>query len=419
MKKIFLFSLGKLYRIFDVVNQAFFPVMPPIIYENNLDKSSPLQAENLLNSSSKALRKNLTYYLDKRFRESLIETLSAWVDGSTDFLLAKNKIHQAIQQRPKWLGLLIPSDCFTQLLGAFGFFTFMDPKVTVFLGRRRIPVRGKITRISRTLGNSTRGKGKIWRDFRATFDYSETPFSPETIQLFRSLKSNKKNFFSQTTTGRSLIIGPSEIKEFPPPYEFEICLILVTPSSDLKTLRQQTILFNGSWVINSAFAALLCDPGSNSELKVLAQKAEVIYCNHNWTSRIQSIVQVPVLSYNSNFMDLWMAGAPNLLHRALGLTLSKGLSATVVGANLYIADNIYQQTINEGGYIVAQPTRTLHEFFTCNSYSNHDPAINFITAKRLRLSDWIIGDEKVNNVLSWTLGEYLLALEKSIGMRRL
>lgn len=419
MKKIFLLSLGQVYRIFDLANKAFFPLLAPIIYENNLDKSSPRQVENLLNFSTKALRKNLTYSLDRRFRESLLGTLSAWVDGSIDFLLAKNQIHQAIQRRPKWLGLLIPSNCFTQILGAFGFFTFMDPKVPVFLGRRGIPVRGKVARISRTLSNSVRRKSKIWRDFKATFDYSETPFSPETVQLFRNLKGRKENSSRYITTGSSLIIGPSEIKELPSPYGFDACLILVTPSSNTKTLLQRTIFFKGSWVINSAFAALLCDPRSNSELKVLAQKAQVIYCNHNWTSRVQSIVQVPVLSYNSNFMDLWMTGSPNLLHRAIGLTISKGLSATVVGANLYIADSIYQQTVNEGGYIVAQPTRTLHEFFTCNSYSNHDPTMNFITAKRLQLSNLIIGDEKVKNVLSWSLGGYLLALEKSIGMRRL
>ena len=419
MKKTLLFSLRHVYRILDAAYKAFFPVLAPLNYENDSDKSSPSQVENLLNSTSIALRKNLSYSIDRRFRESLLQTLGDWVNGSIDFLLAKNQILEAVHRRPKWLGVLIPSDCFGQILGTFGFFTFIDPKLSVFLGRRRIPVRGKVARISRTLSNSVQGKSKIWRDFKATFDYSETPFLSQTIQLFRNSDDGKERYNTLVPAGKCLILGPSEIRELPPPHGFDACLILVTPSSSVKTLLQQTVYFKGGWVINSAFAALLCDSRSNTELKVLAQKARVIYCNHNWTSRIQSIIDVPVLSYNSYFMDLWMRGAPNLLHRALGLIVSNGLSATVLGANLYISDSIYQQTVTDQGYTVIQPNRTLHEFFTCNSYSNHDPAMNFITAKRLQLSNWIIGDEKVKNILSWSLGEYLLALEKSIGMRRL
>jgi hypothetical protein len=107
---------------------------------------------------------------------------------------------------------------------------------------------------------------------------------------------------------------------------------------------------------------LLCDPLSNYELKVAAQKAEMIYRNHNWISPVQSIVEVPVFSYNNNFMDLWLVGAPNLLHRALGITLNKGYSATVTGANLYIADSIYQQTIIKQDQSLVQPKRKLHQF---------------------------------------------------------
>jgi hypothetical protein len=118
-------------------------------------------------------------------------------------------------------------------------------------------------------------------------------------------------------------------------------------------------------------------------------------------------------------MDLWLVGAPNLLHRALGIALNKGHSATIVGANFYIADHIYQQTISQQGQSFNLPQRSLHEFFICSSYSQHSPVVNFITAKRLKLSGWVIGDEKINEILSWSLQKYLLALEKSIGERRL
>jgi len=37
----------------------------------------------------------------------------------------------------------------------------------------------------------------------------------------------------------------------------------------------------------------------------------------------------------------------------------------------------------------------------------------------MQLSGWVTGGEKIETVLSWSLSEYLLALEKSIGERRL
>jgi hypothetical protein len=419
MKKTLLLSLALIYRISDTTYKCFFPVLNPIIYESNISKLVPGQVENLMRLSIKALRGNLTYFLDKKFRESLIQILTDWSKENIDFVHAKKQITYAIEQRPKWLRFILPSHCFSQILGAFGFFTFMDPNFQTPFGWRRIPIRGKITLISTALRISLWDKKKIWKDFIITFNSSENPFDSKTVQFFRNLEINKDYFNVTTPVGRSLIIGPSEVKNLPSPNEFDFRLLLVTASSNIDTLKQRTSLLGAGWIINSEFAKLLCDPLSNPKLKVAAQKAQVIYCNHNWTNQVQSIVEVPVITYNSNFMDLWLAGSPNLLHRALGITMNKGHSATIVGANLYIADNIYQQTISQQGQSIVQPKRNLHEFFTCSSYSDHSPPINFIAAKRLKLSGWIMGDEKTNEVLSWSLHKYLLALEKSIGERRL
>jgi hypothetical protein len=390
-----------------------------MVYENSYAKVSPYQVMYLLKSSTKALRQNFTYPIDKVFRESLLRTLNEWAESSIDFSQTKTQILHAIEKRPRWLGILIPSDCFTQILGTFGFFSFMDPTLSPSLGRRRFPIQGKVARLSRTLSSSMPSRLKIWQDFTSTFNYSETPFDSTTIQLFCDLKNTKNNYSELLPAGKSLIVGPSEIKESLSPHNYDLCLILVTPSSNVNTILQQTKILKAGWVINSALASLLCEPETNSKLVEAAQKAKMIYCNHNWTNRVQSVVKIPVISYTSNFMDLWMTGAPNLLHRALGVSFTKGFSATVLGANMYIAENIYHQIVSYQGYDEVQPQRTLHEFFTCCSYANHNPALNFITAKRMQLSGWVTGGEKIKTVLSWSLSEYLLALEKSIGERRL
>ena len=419
MKKTLLSSLGLSYKLFDTTYKFFFPVLNPIIYKNELAKLAPEQVDNLIRLSIKALRGNLSYFLDKKFRELLIQTLIDWGEGDIDFVHAKNQIIRAIEQRPKWLRFLVPSYCFSQILGTFGFFTFMDPNFHASFGWKRIPIRGKVILMSSTLRMTFHDKKKIKQDLITTFNGSENPYDIRTVQFFRNLEREKELFNIVTPVGRSLIIGPSEIINLPSPNEFDFRLLLVTPSSDINTLTQRTSNLGAGWIINSGFAKLLCDPLSNSELKVAAQKAEMIYCNHNWISRVQSIVEVPVFSYNNNFMDLWLVGAPNLLHRALGITLNKGYSATVIGANLYIADSIYQQTIIKQDQSFVQPKRKLHQFFTCSGCSDHHPAINFIAAKRLQLSGWIVGDEKLNEVLSWSLQKYLIALEKSIGEKRL
>ena len=419
MKIFLLYSLGLIYRLSDTTYKFFFPVLNPIIYKSEFAKLTPEQVKNLIGLSIEALRGNLSYFLDKEFRESLIQILVDWGEDKIDFVEAKNQIMSAIEQRPKWLRFLLPSYCFSQILGTFGFFTFMDPKFHTSFGWKKIPIRGRVILMSSSLRMTFRDKKKIRQDLIATFNGFEIPYDIRTVQFFRNLDRGKEFVNMVTPVGRSLIIGPSEIKNFPSPNEFDFRLLLVTPSSNINALTQRTSNLEAGWIINSGFAKLLCDPLFNSQLKVAAQKAEMIYCNHNWISRVQSIVEVPVFCYNNNFMDSWLVGAPNLLHRALGITLNKGFSATVIGANLYIADSVYQQTIIKQNQSFIQPKRNRHQFFTCSGCSDHNPAINFIAAKRLQLSGWIDGDEKLNEVLSWSLQKYLIALEKSIGEKRL
>jgi hypothetical protein len=419
MKKMLLLSLTLIYRISDTTYKWVFPVLNPIIYESNLAKLDTKQVENLLKLSIKALRGNLSYFLDKKFRETLIQILIDWSEKNIDFYQAKNQITHAIEQRQKWLQILLPSNSISQILGTFGFFTFMDPHFHIPIGWRRIPIRGRVIIMNIYSKKYFWGRNKIGQDLKTTFNGSDDSFDSKTIDFLRNKQQYKKRFNVTTPVGRSLIIGPSEVNKLPSQDEFDFRLLLVTQSTNIAALAQRTNLLGVGWIINSEFAQLLCDPISNSELKAAAQKAEIIYCNHNWISRVQAIVKVPVVSYNSNFMDLWLVGAPNLLHRALGITLNKGHSATIVGANFYIADHIYQQTISQQGQFFNLPQRSLHEFYICSSYSQHNPVVNFITAKRLKLSGWVIGDEKINEILSWSLQKYLLALEKSIGERRL
>lgn len=391
-----------------------FPSVGQLQYRSDQDKSSFGAVEDLIQLATHALKGNLSYWLERGFRERLLSLLIGWSKGEMDFGDAKANISREIQKRGRFARAVVPFDEIQKLLSSFGFFSLWAVAGAQRQAKTHIPLSGKVKLVSRAVRSSSGEPVRLWRDLNATIRGVDFAYSQVAIEAFIADR-NRNDMPSRD----ALIVGPSEASALPRHQDFDERLLLVTPSSNIQTLEQRTQRLEASWIINSAFASKLCDPQSSSSLIPIANFATRIFCNETWIERIRDVVDVPVLSYSSSLMDQWAVGSPNLLHRALGLTLTMKMRATIVGANLYISDNVYQQTIETDGVTSVQPQRALHEFFTCASYADHGPQINFLAAKRLFEAGWIIGDERVCEILSLDIYSYLLALEESLGRRRL
>ncbi len=389
-----------------------FPVMGHVKYSNAFEKESPAMVEELLRLANSCLKSNLSYLLEPQFRDVLQATLTHWAREEISYDEAFLAIRTAIETRPRLASLVVPSYGISQLLRSFGFFS-LALKSSKPAARSLPSLRGRVAFWSRAIKGAGPSFLSQRRLVRTIGDDSLPRFEPGTLEIFCSPLPARHPFDKPSSASRVLIVGPSHRARSVSTEGFEEILLLVTPSFDVTELSELTTSLGAGWFINGVFAEALVN-SQQTDLLELAAHASKIYCNPLWVAPLRARLGSRVFSYESGYMDMWTFGSPNLLHRAVGVALSRELRAHVTGANLYVANRLYDQKSSEG-----KPSRQLHPFFTCASYAEHNPVINFLNLRRLYKAGWVSGDQHFEPLMKLSTNDYLIELDASLGRRRL
>jgi hypothetical protein len=379
------------------------------------DKSLPIAFRRITGG----LINNASSLLELRARRQIISALESWCQNLATFEDTKERLRAILTTRDLTIaGKFLSGDLHT-ILSSFGFFSFLYPASDAKLQKRTTP-QALILRSSLLIKQRRKKIIKVLIDMNQSKAGVETGYALETLSFFtRTGDQDRNSGLVPGDSGRCLIVGPSDSTIPELGYHPEITIALVSPSLDIDTLDQLISKHQAIPLLNNVAATLVIgDP--NSRLSRIVRQAKMVYCAPQFVEEFERHIGMPARTYDSRFLQTWEQGSPNLLHRAIGVALDHNLKVEIVGANLYGSKVTYSSAMNNHPYgAMGNSPRRLHEFFTCISYSNHEPIPNFISVKRLYKSGVIAtADPALSSVLAGNLTEYLETLEETLGKLR-
>ena len=398
------------------IYSSLFPKLPEMRYPTDVSKLDDSQRLVFLRNLERALLKNLSFLLEPMFRLQVWETLKAWTLNQSNFDDTKASLLEAYDRRSRLISRAFPQTGLRKTISSAGFFSFLVPQKSRTSSIRSLSLESVIRRASLLLHFPLSQSVAVLRDMKLSREVSELAFSPGTLDFLRGGIVDRLQVKSGVQKW-CLIIGPSDPNlDEVEAWEGEI-FVLVTPSFDLQILSDLIERFGATPILNNVAASDAVIHGG--QLLNLIAKAKAVYVASHFVESLVSKFGVSAKSSSSRFLLAWDTGNPNLLQRAVGVALQNGYRIQVTGANLYAARGIYDLGLRPDPRALRGSSRVLHEFFTCISYSSHDPVSNFIFIKRLHESGFLISlDTVLGKVLSGTLEEYLVTIEDTLGRSR-
>lgn len=415
LRLIFMTSImSRLFGFWDSLAGVLWPRFFLEGFVNEKSPSSQGQLETLTVAAKKALLGNASYLFEPNFRRRVLTSLCSWASEDISYSAAKSDLEVAFTKRGRLIAFLTPGHGISQTLMAFGFFStsrraFNGPISNVELG-----LQSRIAELGLFLRNPKKMALELFRDIRKSRNGIISPFLPLTREYFAKPQASSE-FEVWKSSATCLVIGPSQIKAFPDYQQFNSVLIMVTLNNSLTLLKKQIFETNAAVVLNGEAASEAVRGVQTSEWISVLKTARYIYCHRYFVQEIGRLTEVPTYARESNLMNLWgNVGAPNLLPITVGLLAKEGLVAHVIGANLYVSSQVYDQ----GPSVNPSEDDSRQHFQTCVAVSGHNPVIAFAIMKKLMMSGNVQGDDDLKNILGLQLIEYLEALDRSLGFGR-
>lgn len=370
-------------------------------------------SEQLIFAARTTLRHNLTSILEARFRAELFETLKEWALASdANYENTKQKLDRILSNRNPILARLIPSEGISKCLMSFGFFS-SSFQVTTKQSWQSLYFDKIVLRTSLFFRNFGPKGQAILRSLDATRRGFDAPLEREVLEYIGALPSVTSE--SRGSTGRALIIGPGVWDEEVNPEDYDLVIVLVTLNKDLRILEHQVAKFSATLYLNGDSTMKLIENPSG-QLQKIAIKSRGLYGTATIHGTSAGDFSIPVHSNYSKLMNLWDWGNPNLMPRAVGTAISRGLVCDIVGADLYAGRLTYGASTGQFSGDGSQNSRP--KFFTCAALASHDPLQGFLILRRLERSGLIAGKARIQEILSLTPYEYLAKLDVSLGSKR-
>lgn len=409
-------ALRKVFSISHYLYSVCFPKLHAMDYPNEGSKLDDSQRLLFVRKLESSLKNNTSFALEPEFRIRILDGLSDWIMNQASFEDTKTLIAKAISQRPFFARAFIPSTGFREAVSSAGFFTMLIPSTGRPSSWRSFGLESLVLKASLLANFGVVKIRPVLKDMKLSRRAFEGSYSRKSLSFFRGQLHEAVE--EHVHPGRAcLIVGPS----YPDLGKVDswegMRFLLVTPSFDMEVLAGLIERYGAIPVLNNVSAAEAIR--GRGQLLRLLKKAPRVFVAPSFVDEFVSECGVSASSFQSNFLRTWDTGSPNLLHRAIGVALPEVSRIEITGANLYSGTRIYGQVLGGTTGLRERPTRSLHQFFTCLSYSNHDPIANFISIKRLFESGLIgTSDESLNTVLRGTLRDYLESLETSLGRTR-
>lgn len=400
---ILMSSAGK---IFDRLLGYIVPVYVPT--ETPASQVSHQETEPMLTTARKALRRNLTYFLERKFRDSILLALEDWAHNSASYDETKNKLGIIIYNRSPKVASFVPSYAIYQVLVSFGFFSisqrlfvtnisFISPSLQTVFGRLRLLL----------LAGPFAAK-KIVVDVISTRKGSLSSLSDETKRFM----VGKKNFNDENPK-RYLIIGPGTKHGQLENGSFDSVIFLVTGNSSLEEIKLYQSKCPVIALLNAEFLLNDFQDKDSSDWKEAIGSCAAVYSKPSAIAASRSNLDVEILSAMSNFTYLWgSVGQANLLQWAVGLAIgleNGNVQITIDGADLYASKR---------AYISERKEQLKTEFRVSSGLAGHGTVANFLFMKKLWNLGLIKGGKDFLDVISKDLAEYLLNLDEYVGRAR-
>ena len=405
------YLLGKIFLAWDYLVGLFLPSFTPGFLENS-NSSGPGNIKILNAAAKKALIGNASFLLEPNFRQNMLQTLRAWGAGQLDYTTAQSELEKTFAKRGLLATKITPGSGIARTLMAFGFFTASRLALASPIANLQTGLQPRVAEVGIFLRNRGKTAQAVIRDIKNNRTGVQDTFSSVTQKYFDNYEKPPQ-LASGNLDRTCLVVGPSQIDRLPNPADFDMIIIMVTPSNDFSLLKERIKILNASVILNGETASAAVSGILSSEWVEVLKTARTIFCPRNFVGELARLTGAPTFPRESKLMQLWgNVGAPNMLHITLGLLIEMGMKAHVIGANLYVAERIYEQS---------SPSRTEKQrgnFYTCLAQAGHNSATNFIIAKKLMASGYIKGDDTLTGILSLELSEYLAALDKCVGAKR-
>ena len=364
-----------------------------------------LSLEDVLLHVERALTGNLTFFLEKGFRNELVESSRRWVANETTYGVFCSEVSASLEERPSW-GRLIPSYGIYQCLSSIGFFGSTSKGS---LGMRWEVPSGALYFSSWVRHPYSLGKA-LRKEMSNTTKGILVPFSREVETFLRNASASKTGLEKSP----AFLVGPGEVE-----FEFDraaleisgnMVHLLCTESVPLSSMLTRFPTSRVRIILNNTLANMLVS-GSTPLDELLRDQVEIVYCGPQFSRPLEDL-GLRTGELVGGLGALWLRGAPSLLARAISHLCTSHSVIHVDGVDLYSRQALYP---------VAQEGDSAHqgrEFVTLTSQAKHDLLFNYNIISRLEASGIVSASPFLKDVLRGGELNYRLALEKSIGALR-
>jgi len=390
----------------------------PRFYPEALDNSKPESSSErvrvLTHAARRALVGNASYILEPKFRERILQILRAWALKELDYSSANSDLDEAFSKRSRLVARIIPGTGVARTLMAFGFFSASRLVFSGPISNLQTGLQPRVAEAGLLLRNPPKIALAVIRDMRRSRNGVQGPFSYPTRRYFDKHLPTSNNVVAGNA-GKCLVVGPSQVGSWPSLNNFDSVIIMVTLSNNLGLLKQRISSLSAAVILNGEAGVRAIMEGPGSEWIAVLKTAKHIYCRRDEVRELEILTGVPTSARESNLLNLWGGyGGPHLTQVTLGLLISLGMRAHVVGVNLYLAEKTYEQFSTQD----TQLDSIKGDFATCMMQSVHNPVMDFLISCKLMAAGYVLGDDELQGILGMGLDEYLSALDKSIGSSR-
>ena len=404
--------LQLLFRIWSSSVAIFFPYFD----STGVFRSGVTGVQRIEREAKRCLLLNLTFFLEPRFRIQLLQAVLRWLRSSQEYAATRNEMSRLLQTR-SIVGKNLPSRGIARLLMACGQFSMSYETFSTHRSSWNLDLQPLIAKLSffKRLGPS-RGARLVAQmtRLRRGEDFSLEDVSLSCLGLTEGDLAGGQILPSLSQT--VLVIGPGPVTNFPNPTNFSESIVLVTSNTSPSQVLERIEKFKASILINGEMGDLFLKGDVTPEWKCVLSKAKTVFAREQHYQRLRAKLGPKIEPYPTHISQFWLgAGGPNLLPLAIGSVLTKRHRVWVEGANLYVADVLYQK---DDGTLQDKGEKGEVEFVTCLAQSNHNSVLNFALLKALERCNLIIGGNDFLQILSTDLRTYLGRLDQSLGAAR-
>lgn len=387
-------------------------LLVPVFDTTSVIANRGIGVKRLESEARRCLFHNVTFIVEPKFRLQLYRVILAWLRLNTDFVSAREEIDRLLKKRT-FIARRIPSRGIAKLLMACGHFSMSHQ---VFASRSSSwnsdlqPLIAKLSILNQLgLKRGVRLVAEMTRLRRGeSFD-----LGPVSLAHLGVSGGSGEKLSLQVPGKPILLVGPGPVSEWPDSAMFSEIIFLVTSNTSPKQIAARFEKFEASIFLNGEMGSLFSSNNLSPDWGGVLSQAKTIYARREQCPTLGAQLNIRVEPYPVRIAEFWLgAGGPNLLPQAIGFALSKEQEAWVVGANLYVADVLYQL------HDTSLRLERENEFVTCLAQSNHNSVLNFAILRALAKANLITGGTRFLEILSLDLPSYLNQIDLTLGAAR-